>query len=240
MILKIHMELERPLSIPINYHHILQSIIYNNMADGAGSSGFYHDGGYTAGGRSFKLFCFSLLRGKYSVAGKRITFTDSADFQVRSPEVNVIREVAGNVSQRGIYFGREHIANVSAQLSNQEIESSEILVKMISPMTVYTTDPDSGRTWFYDPSDPIFARAIQDNFLRKYKAYYGIWPDSEIYIEPYKVSDRDKYVTAYKNFYITGWRGYYVLSGERQYLNFLYQAGLGAKNSQGFGMFEVE
>ena len=34
--------------------------------------------------------------------------------------------------------------------------------------------------------------------------------------------------------------GEYELIGEPKYLDFLYQTGLGSKNAQGFGMFEVE
>ena len=38
---------------------------------------------------------------------------------------------------------------------------------------------------------------------------------------------------------ISGWYGEYYLVGKRKYLDFLYQTGLGSKNSQGFGMFDV-
>ena len=53
------------------------------------------------------------------------------------------------------------------------------------------------------------------------------------------ILEKDKYLTKYKGFFINGWKGIYQLSGERKYLDFLYQTGLGAKNSQGFGMFDV-
>ena len=38
---------------------------------------------------------------------------------------------------------------------------------------------------------------------------------------------------------LTAYSGTYELFGERKYLDFLYQTGLGSKNSQGFGMFEI-
>ena len=50
---------------------------------------------------------------------------------------------------------------------------------------------------------------------------------------------KDKYVTKYNDFYITGWQGIYELSGKREYLEFLYYVGIGERNSQGFGMFEI-
>lgn len=77
------------------------------------------------------------------------------------------------------------------------------------------------------------------NFIRKYYAYTGIYVPDGIMMEPISFSEKDKHVTRYKGFYLSGWTGTYRISGERKYLNFLYQAGLGAKNSQGFGMFDV-
>ena len=57
---------------------------------------------------------------------------------------------------------------------------------------------------------------------------------------------QDRYMTLYKkarlpeekDIYLTGWRGEYELSGRAEYLNFLYYCGLGARNSDGFGLFE--
>ncbi|MBC7189418.1 hypothetical protein H5U35_04285, partial [Candidatus Aerophobetes bacterium] len=38
---------------------------------------------------------------------------------------------------------------------------------------------------------------------------------------------------------IKGWMGTYRLEGNPELIKFSYDAGLGAKNSQGFGMYEV-
>ena len=48
-----------------------------------------------------------------------------------------------------------------------------------------------------------------------------------------------KLVTKYQGSYIEAWYGNFILSGKRKYLDFLYQTGLGSKNSQGFGMFNI-
>ena len=45
--------------------------------------------------------------------------------------------------------------------------------------------------------------------------------------------------TQYQLFMHHNWKGIYELSGKSEYLNFLYDVGIGAKNSQGFGMFDV-
>jgi CRISPR-associated endoribonuclease Cas6 len=64
-------------------------------------------------------------------------------------------------------------------------------------------------------------------------------PESNIELIPVQVTEKDKYVTRYKDFYMSGWNGDYILRGKRKYLDFLYQVGLGGKNAQGFGMFTI-
>ena len=44
-------------------------------------------------------------------------------------------------------------------------------------------------------------------------------------------------MTLYKTTRITGWHGRFRLSGSPEMLDLLFHSGLGAKNSQGFGMF---
>ena len=62
---------------------------------------------------------------------------------------------------------------------------------------------------------------------------------SGIHLEAHGNKFPKKLVTRYKGILITAWYGTYQLTGERKYLDFLYQTGLGAKNAQGFGMFEI-
>ena len=85
----------------------------------------------------------------------------------------------------------------------------------------------------------MFYQSINGNFFRKYQAYYGVPPISDIQMNLCDNKVPRKIVTKYKGIYITGWLGNYKISGERKYLDFLYQTGLGAKNSQGFGMFSI-
>ena len=85
----------------------------------------------------------------------------------------------------------------------------------------------------------MFYQLLEDNFMRKYQACYGVTPESAVEVLPVKIGEKDKYVTKYKSAYLSGWKGIYRMKGKRKYINFLYQTGLGSKNSQGFGMFEI-
>jgi len=43
----------------------------------------------------------------------------------------------------------------------------------------------------------------------------------------------------YKNVYVKGWMGIYDVETTPELLELAYYTGLGAKNSQGFGCFEI-
>ena len=71
---------------------------------------------------------------------------------------------------------------------------------------------------------------------------YGVGVQTEnkdIAIRKVENSSTRKIDTRYKGSYINAWYGTFQLKGKRKYLDFLYQTGVGSKNSQGFGMFEI-
>ena len=50
---------------------------------------------------------------------------------------------------------------------------------------------------------------------------------------------RNKYVTKFGGeIFITAWKGSFTLKSDIESLQFLFDTGLGSRNSQGFGMFE--
>lgn len=227
------------LELPINYHHMLQAIIFSAISSNEEYSSFLHDEGFFRGNRRFKMFTFSELNGKYEIVGKRIFFRDMIEFEVRSPDTRFIRILQDGFQKNGITYGNTRISEIRTFLRDQTVEEEEVFIKMITPVCVYSTDPFTKKTFFYQPGDSRFGDRVEQNFTRKYQAYYGVEPESGISLQPVEVSYGDKCVTKYKNFYISGWKGVYRLSGERKYLDFLYQIGLGSKNSQGFGMFKL-
>ena len=237
-------ELKEKLVLPLNYHHILQAIIYKGLEDsdelhGERFNDFLHDKGFSNGKRSYKLFTFSLLQGRYEIEDRKIIFRNEVSFEVRSPNNLVIKQLAEGFAERGIHYGDVRVSDVKTTLTDWTVEDNDILVEMVTPVCVYSTDSETKKTHFYDPSEPEFGEAVNDNFIRKYTAFYGIKPERDVVIEPIRVTRKDKFVTNYKGFYVSGWRGLYRLRGERKYLDFLYQTGLGSRNSQGFGMFRI-
>jgi len=226
------------LTLPINYQYVLQSAIYSHIATDEEKKAFVHNKGWKYEDRSYRLFQFSGLEGRYTVANKQITFDGEVTWEIRSIDARLIQVLQESIREDGLQLLKQELQVTKMKLEDDEIEDEDILIEMISPICVYATDANK-HTYFFSPDEEGFAEAVVENFIRKYAAYSGNFADEGIEIIPISVSARDKVITKYKGFYMDGWKGRYRLIGKRKYLNFLYQVGIGAKNAQGFGMFRV-
>lgn len=232
-------KIQDTLVLPINYHHIIQSIIYHNMEQSFGYNHYMHEVGMGFDTKKFKLFTFGPLQGPYKLIDKKIVFYKHVEFEVRSPDLFMLRMLVENIRGNGVRYGNQIFSDVEIYVADTTVEEEMIQIKMQAPLTAYRTDEITKKTYFYSPVDEEFEVKIRENFQNKYYACYGVMPGDDLKIECVKVTEKDKCVTKYKGFYINGWRGIYNLHGQRKYLDFLYQAGLGGKNAQGFGMFDI-
>lgn len=235
----ITIELDQPLTLPINYNHIVQGIIYKAIGAMPFYSDFIHDIGFISNDKNYKMFVFSGLEGRHSINDKRITFYNYVSFEVRSPDALMVNVITRYLSYYGVTFGDYTYQNVEVELNDYTVESDRIVIRMKSPMTIYSTDMETKYTNFYSPYEADFYIKIEDNFHNKYIAYYDIEPSNNIRLFPCGDKKPTKLVTKYKDSIVNAWYGEYELRGERKYLDFLYQTGLGGKNAQGFGMFDV-
>lgn len=244
MRLNIHIRLESPLVLPLNYQEVLQGFIYNQIPDKTYSE-FLHDHGYLYGKRKFKLFTFSRLMGQAKVDPRRkvIRFEEELNWQVSSSLPKFIQE-----------FGQSLLTKDSFHLNGQPVIIDELhyetvsvnepicTVRMLSPITVHSTFvSETGRktTQYFSPHDPAFAHLIHENLAKKYVAHHGEPIKGIIRITPVRVSKRDKVVTRFKGFIIEAWNGLYQLEGDPKALTFACAVGLGGRNSSGFGMPEL-
>lgn len=234
MELVIYHKLDRPLELPIAYNYVLQGIIYNSLKQNHQLSNFLHNEGYEHIEKSFKMFVFSNIKGKYRIKDKKITFFHEISFSVRSVYPLILLILKDKFSE-GINYNGNVYNGVQCELIDNTIEFEDIYIEMLTPMCLYITE--NNKTKYFSPFEEEFYYLLNDNFYRKYFAYYGVYPESPLYLEPVSVEKKDKVVTTFKGTYITGYKGKYIIRGERKYLDFVYQVGLGSKNSQGFGMF---
>jgi len=124
--------------------------------------------------------------------------------------------------------------------------SGPVLVRALSPITTYSTLFDAAgkkKTYYYNPWEREFSQKILENLQRKARAYYGEGKElpslDGAYIRPVKVSKKNEAIINFKGLWIKGWTGLYELNLPEPYFTLAYNAGLGSKNSQGFGMVEV-
>ena len=61
MQLSVNIRLEEPLSLPLNYNHIIQSVIYRSLSVMPDYASFLHEQGYTNRKRQYKMFHFGQL-----------------------------------------------------------------------------------------------------------------------------------------------------------------------------------
>lgn len=239
MQLYVHIELDEPLVLPINYNHIIQAVIYRTLSVMPDYTDFLHNRGYSSGHRQYKMFQFSQLKGKYRIKEKSIIFYSFIELEIRSPEPLLIQLLDGGFRYCGITFGQKSYKNIRTKINDFTVEKDELIVKTVTPIVVYSTDSTTKYTVYYSPEDIEFYEEIQNNAYRKYQAYYGVEPDSYVEIKEASDMTAKKLVTKYQGSYIEAWYGNFILFGKRKYLDFLYQTGLGSKNSQGFGMFNI-
>lgn len=233
------------LVLPLEYHQILQGFIYHSLANDQEFSEFLHEYGFHYENRVFKLFTFSRLFGKYylNLERREIIFESPMTWYVSSILPKFIQLLGHKLLLDDQL--RLHKTNIFVDQLEYEkeipIQSNNILIEMISPVTIYSTYQSYGKkiTQFFSPYDPVFSHLIEENAKKKYESFYNYPIVGSLEIIPIRVTKKHKVVTKYKNSIINGWNGVYELKGPIELLKLLYCTGIGGKNSQGFGMFQI-
>jgi len=137
----------------------------------------------------------------------------------------------------------ENICQVSKiEVKKPPEYSREKTVKAISPITIYSTlmtKDGRKKTYYYSPFEADWEKQIAMNLIRKAKALGINAKPSEVSIKPIKVGKKDLKLLIYKGTVIKAWMGVYLISLPKALFEIAFDAGIGAKNSQGFGMIEA-
>ncbi len=227
------------LRLPICTSTVIQGLLYHALKEDERYSTHLHEIGNQCGKRTFKLFTFSELRGRYEVDSHHIVFLEEARLSVRSVDADCIRLLFDHFrTHPTVALGSEAVAVADVRLQDDPILAEEITVRTISPLTVYVTESD-GHTVYFSPDDAAFYHAVVRNARRKWISYFGNDHAFSLTVEPAAGARFKKCATRFKTTFITAWHGTFVLKAPAKVLDFLYQTGLGSKNSQGFGMFDI-
>ncbi len=232
-----------PLKIPVAYNYYFQSAIYKLLSN-------YSIHGKNIVGRNYKFFTFSRPIGNYnySVSEKVLVYKDKIQWIISALDKKFLEELIKSLlNEESIDILGQKLISSSIKiekLPDPKTFKEMLLIKMLSPLTTYSTLYDSNKkrkTYFYSPFESDFSIKLKENLLRKFKSLYKRIPNNDEFeikaVNPKKEWEK---IVKYKETVIKGWMGRYSIKGNPKLIKLAYDTGLGSKNSQGFGCFEIE
>jgi CRISPR-associated endoribonuclease Cas6 len=257
--MRIRIEVESALGkfiLPQGYNPYVQGLINACVPDGIAWPGEDVAGEDAR----FKLFTFSQLYARSveridvtpaeeATEGERVKYqlvlSSPAWFFVSSPSKEFIDGLAQRInSAHDLHLERNLVSAMRVESVDEPVVAGEGLltwrVRAVSPVTVYRSEGrDSTKTQYYAPGDPKFEQTVLDNAVRKYYA----WTQQKAPVEGFSIKCIDHHphvaIVNFKDTPVRGYTGRFLLTGSPALLRFLYDTGLGGKNSHGFGMFDI-
>ncbi len=230
------------ITLPINYNHIVQAMIYNQLDDEV--SEFLHEEGFKKEKRTYKLFTFSRLKGIYNLdkGNGQIRFNNPIKLVISSPYRDFSNSIGNSIlTNRIVRLGDNRLEAKGLAVEREIIDNDEIKIETLSPITAYSTlfRKDGKKfTYYFNPQEREFSEIISNNLKNKYKAFYTKEPPEEI-VEVEPISRNKMSIINYKGFIIKGYMGKFYMRGPRELLQMGVDAGVGAKNSQGLGCIKM-
>ncbi len=245
MRIKLHFNIPKNFYLPVSHNEILQGFIYHHLERSLAD--YVHDEGFNHKGRKFRLFTFSRILGDIRFDKTRRDFHLSSSFTlvIASPVVVILESLARTLvnSDNLQLNGNEIILDsIDVQVEKKSLSNS-CVIRMLSPVTVYSTlQMGDGRTktYYYNPREKEFGELIRKNLEKKYELIYKKpLPEGDFEINMLGSSKNREKIITYKDYIIKGWMGDFEINGPPELILTGLDAGLGAKNSQGFGCFEI-
>lgn len=225
--------------LPKRHNHILQGFIYENIGNNA-MRRFLHDWGFgTARGR-FKMFTFSRILGDPVITTDFITYRQPVKLVVSSPIHPIIEALREHLAEHpDVWLQQNNLKVQDIRVEDPQVDRDVIDVKMLSPVTACTTN-ERGFVYYYNPNEPGFQDSILGNLAEKALLVTGKRAKADGFeVSPLALDDKDFKVIYFGDQFIKGYMGFFRLKGDRALLQAALDAGLGSKNSMGFGCFRL-
>ncbi|SDF01242.1 CRISPR-associated endoribonuclease Cas6 [Thermoanaerobacter thermohydrosulfuricus] len=238
MRLKIVLEAENDLLLPLHYNHLIQKVIYSLLDEKYAD--FLHNEGFNYNGKKFQLFTFSRLvienKEVYREAirikpGKVYLTVSSMD------ERFIFSIVDGLLKEKAVKFqeGTLYLQNIFAR---KNLVAKKIVGLTISPVVVTKGGTDKPVD-FYSPRDSEFLEVIRNNLKFKYAAYYKEEYKGDLNVKLLDDKKIKRVVAKYKKWPYEGYLGGFIVEGDTKIVDIAYSCGIGNKNAQGFGCLEL-
>lgn len=126
------------------------------------------------------------------------------------------------------------LENIS-MLLEKEMKEDEITIKFMSPLIA--RNRENQKDFYYSYEHKEFLETLKINLKEQLK----ITNIPTEYVDDFKIETikGKKVITKFYEKKIEGTLGIFKLSGNKELLKYLYQAGIGSKRSSGFGMFQI-
>jgi CRISPR-associated endoribonuclease Cas6 len=221
---------EKEPLLDFNYQHMLASTFYD-LLKGTDYEGLHDE-------KSYKYFGFSRLYvDSLRTTKEGIHLQGAATLWYTTPDQKLLQTVVSSLENRnsitvgGMDF---RIVSVSEPYSYRTVREEDTFITMSPVLLRKTIDKDGQlKQWELSPDDNDFSKVLVEKLKRKYHEYSGAdGCDLEV-ISIWDVSKKSIRV-------VDIWhRCYYMkvrMKGSPDLLTFVYDCGLGEKNSMGFGM----
>jgi len=188
----------------------------------------------------FKFFTFSLLQVPHrKVSKKGIYAQEGAHFFVSSPHKEFIHcFVEGILDDPEVRMGNIRFEVDTVEVLKAPRFNGKAVFSTLSPIIVRTAEEENGNLRIVDlyPTNTLFYENLKNNLIKKYVMFYGeekenISFDTPFSTKPMRIRIRDTFHRASLM--------KFSAEGDSALLQLGYEAGLGEKNSMGFGMVKM-
>lgn len=243
MRLRIHFESKAPVSLPWHYPQWLMGLFYRWVnAENLALGYRLHEKGLAAEGHRYKLYTFSWLFGKRPrTTPQGLVLHPPLTWYVSSPLPAVIEAlIQGLWKEPEVSLGRHPLTVTRTELLPEALPpGSTPRIRTLSPILVSTLEAREGdsapRKVFLAPDHPAFSRILTENLQRKLQALERAPVPGQVQVTPLRT--RSRLLTLHGT-HLRAYEGTFVWEGPPQLLLLAYQAGLGERTGQGFGMVE--
>ena len=235
--------------LPISYQYELSAYIYKTIAK---SNNLYaswlHDNGFTNYHKRFKMFVFSNLFPQCKAIGDRMCILSDTMYLYLSflPDKSTEEFVKGIFLDNILTLGDDkskvqfQVENIEAFATPPALHNCEF--QALSPVTV-SIKRENGSIEYVSPEKEDYGRMLINNLKEKHLAFYGKEFSCDDSYEFELLSPaKSRLITIKANTpemtRVKGFQYRFRLSTEDTLMRIMYEAGLGEKNSIGFGMVE--
>ena len=250
MRIQILADVNKGLTLPINYNHLLVGTIYRFLSESNPEyADFLHDEGYHVDKKRFKLFTFSqLMAERRRIVGTEIQFRSTLAWFVSSPVEQFLSHFADTLLTEGrLSLGQHDLKIIDVTIPRAPHFQPDMCFRCLSPIVMTTTDERDGQLAmrYCLPDDPELSELIRRNLIRKHQAIYGHIPQNDSltfrFDENYlrRKQGRVTRLVDFKGIKIKGVLCPFRVAGSPALIQVGYECGFGDKNSTGFGMAGV-